>query len=686
MIKLLLVLAQRPDLAAHVHILRHQCHEPLPDVFDDLPRMSFVDRTLSGDRRTKILLSIAIRNLVNVHTLYIIMGHYSIVYGLITGFFNRHRPRKRPLKRLWIESSSLDGFCSYWSSSPSSGLESLRYRRARLAGDIAIPGYNARQEDWFSLTRGSAKPDRAHTSGHRAIRTYNSSVSYEEISQEMDDAIYAGLDTDPMFREYNMKRWDDREYVNDNGVGVLPEGTDVIRSHSSGSLTSHFSSTSLDTLKALVDASSDTIASVTLDWLADDPLDLEVISDLFVKPSKLRAMQFRNSVMLLGDSPGNYLFGPKYLPSIEKRTDLKCLSWPIHRFVPDKAAMTNSSALSITKRLGQTLIDLRIDYPAGGYIFVDNQYMLRRRLFIEHVASRMKALKSIKIEGNIPDDERRETIRALHNCPIKKLVLITYYWTGGDAWANLDEGFERAARSNTWDVGTPAEFPPDLISIPQSDEVFRDEVSSLPSTFHAIYGPSDVPLLHTIALHYGSTITELKLCGFNCAPILHCPAVGTSNLLAPLRHFHVLHYLTTAIYVPGHYRGTDRSYEVTGYNPATGSPCLDFSIISLDDGDGGSKVDSAWAQAVRERFDRDFLAQKIVDMIGPHLSEKALRLRKEGVTVKALFLLTKAPDGEEIFDLEVDIGKGRRMVGLRGPTGEEDEEKVRNKLKNRGWF
>ena len=684
MIRLLLVLAQRPDLAAHVHILRHQCHEPLPDVFDDLPRMSFLDRTLSGDRRTQTLLSAAIWNLVNVHTLYIIMGHYSVVYGLLSGFFTRNRPCKQPLKRLWIESSSLDGLCLHWSSSSYSGLESLWYRRARLARDIAIPGYDAQREDWFSLTRGSARLERSLPTADRDIRTFNSDIPYEVISQEWDNAIYAKLmNTDPLLQEYNTRKW--------KGEGrddlAIPFGKMIFnKPNASSSLGTDFSPTPLDTLKALVDISRDTITSVTLDWLSDDPLDLEAVCDVFVKPSRLRAMQFRNSVMLLEDSPGNYLFGPKYLPSIAKRTKLQCLSWPIHRFVPDKLAMTNPSALRTAKRLGETLIDLRIDYPPAGYTYVNNQFMSQRRLFIEHVARRMKALKTIKIEGDVPDDERREIIRALHKCPLRKLVLITFYWTGGDAWANLDEGFENAAHSKTWDVGTPTDFSPDLVSIAQSDEAFQDEVSSLPSTFHAVYDSTNISILQTIALHHGSTITELKLCGFKRAPILHCPAMGTADLLAPLRHFHVLRHFTTAVYVPAHYWGTVRNYKVTGYNPSTGSPGLNSPIISFDDGEGGSNYSGVWAHAVRDHFDREVLAQKVMDMIAPRLSEKALGMRKEGVTVKALFLLAKASGGEEIFDLEVDIGEGRRMVGLRGPTGEEDEEKLRNKLKNRGWF
>ena len=148
MIRVLLVLAQSPLHASHVRVLMHRCHLPLPDVFDDLPTMSFSDATLSRDSRTLHLLQPAIQNMSNVHNLRIILGHHNIVNGLLLGFFDKDRPSKCPVRRLWLESSCLDGLD--WGQLSSIGLESFRYRRAATIPESVR---RCRQDNMFTLTR-----------------------------------------------------------------------------------------------------------------------------------------------------------------------------------------------------------------------------------------------------------------------------------------------------------------------------------------------------------------------------------------------------------------------------------------------------------------------------------------------------------------------------------------------------
>ena len=50
----------------------------------------------------------------------------------------------------------------------------------------------------------------------------------------------------------------------------------------------------------------------------------------------------------------------------------------------------------------------------------------------------MTMVTSIKIEGGVPRDERREVIRALHRCPLRKIVMIGICSPLGNTW-DLDD-------------------------------------------------------------------------------------------------------------------------------------------------------------------------------------------------------------------------------------------------------
>lgn len=95
--------------------------------------------------------------MTNVHTLRVIFGHYFLVYGLVWGFLHPHRPRNLPLKRLWLENSSLAlpeprliG-SSYWPDL--SGLKSVRVRRLSCSNGTVRRHFF----DGIALSRGTSQ-------------------------------------------------------------------------------------------------------------------------------------------------------------------------------------------------------------------------------------------------------------------------------------------------------------------------------------------------------------------------------------------------------------------------------------------------------------------------------------------------------------------------------------------------
>jgi hypothetical protein len=140
---------------------------------------------------------------------------------------------------------------------------------------------------------------------------------------------------------------------------------------------------------------------------------------------------------------------------MEAHPKLHCLAWPMDHFftfAPVCTVAVKDRIQTVIDRLGQTLVDLRIDcqYSGHGESLSDDSadphadrgkclpfeeglgvapltcagLTQARRRFITDFAARMHKLQSIKIEGGMPRDERRETLRALHRCPLQKVVLI----------------------------------------------------------------------------------------------------------------------------------------------------------------------------------------------------------------------------------------------------------------------
>jgi hypothetical protein len=118
--------------------------------------MHFDSENLSQDNRTHTLVWLAVRNLVNVHTLRIIYGHHSLTRILLAAFLDKRRPQRVPLRRLWVESSCLSGFGTNYNDllSPdyATGLESVRIRRLRVEPEDVSVRNNALFE--YKLARG----------------------------------------------------------------------------------------------------------------------------------------------------------------------------------------------------------------------------------------------------------------------------------------------------------------------------------------------------------------------------------------------------------------------------------------------------------------------------------------------------------------------------------------------------
>ena len=132
------------------------------------------------------------------------------------------------------------------------------------------------------------------------------------------------------------------------------------------------------------------------------------------------------------------------LEFMEAHPHLQCLAWPIDRFFSGQQmpSVVVRRVEDVVENLGRTLIDLRVDamYNGIGEAQSESQNCAepttreRRRLFISDVAAKMSKLESIKIEGGVPRDERREIIRALHKCPLEKIVMIGVCCPTGNYW------------------------------------------------------------------------------------------------------------------------------------------------------------------------------------------------------------------------------------------------------------
>ncbi|KAK3070351.1 hypothetical protein LTR53_010615 [Teratosphaeriaceae sp. CCFEE 6253] len=782
LIKILLLLARKPDLAACVQVVTHRCHLPPPAIFMELPKMPFSSHTLSTDLRTICLVKHAVRNMTRVHTLRIIFGHPNLNDALLRCFFDKRRLKSNPVRRLWLENCRFTAGCNIsLDEHPHGlpleldfdGLESVRFRRLPMrpgrpwrTGDY--PGYGLVYSRGTLLPRSEVLHDGvggrysttmnllgAEQSVHRQHRT-----RLEDPALEADER--AALEVVPplsqLFREatlYDRRIWDglrEQDIVSLDDVALLREAQlppNVMRSEIAyrGECLDPLNFEHIDAPAAwkraqreklpspdvafdLCSSASSSLRSLTLDWVLTSPTqgvhqdgrEHQRWLDIFLGLSSLRlphlrAFQFRNAVIEGTRLPaGLYLLdhvGPEIrndgssdpvaldldatqverlgtacLEFLEAHPSLECLAWPMQHFFSERGMPTSPEIASrvtiVIANLGRTLVDLRVDtrYAGNGepqsedWTCPNLADRERRRRFIELFASQMTKLKSIKIEGGIPRDERREIIRALHACPLEKVVMIGVCTPLGNTW-----GAE----------GRDIPEPLDSIDIEALEGEDKDSIwrygpinpDSLPTNFRfdASYGwPPGPPMLHTIAAYHASTITELKFCGYKGAPVLHGPTPITTPILSALKHFHNLKSLVMSLWLTTSFENDTHDSEIVAYWLNTRSPASTALVRITDDEPEG------WEKEIRTKYAPDALAGRVTSFLGPFLSEQA-KARKGGVNVRASFCV-----GEEggIFDLDLDIGTGALgssvCLGFKGPHEELARDRRKSKLDRRRWF
>lgn len=197
-----------------------------------------------------------------------------------------------------------------------------------------------------------------------------------------------------------------------------------------------------------------------------------------------------------------------------------------HKLTPQTRAGIADRARRIINNLGRTLMDLRVDAflsPSGepktdeSIAVQDVNDRKSRRHFIVEFAAYMQALTSIKMEGGIPRDEKRETVLALRKCPLTKLVFIGSSFPLANTWG--PDG-QYLTETDGWST-------PLLAVLTDEDEDMLDQsIARNPSVssrdkgqFQARFGSDLDPMLYTIASSHAETISELKFCGYGGAPM-----------------------------------------------------------------------------------------------------------------------------------------------------------------------
>ncbi|KAF2007193.1 hypothetical protein P154DRAFT_614613 [Amniculicola lignicola CBS 123094] len=725
------ILATNKDLASKVLVLTHRCRLPTPWIYDVLPWIHFDAPTLSRDARLLNLLRLAIQNLRTVHTLRIIFGHWRLTRGLLEGFLDPDRPRDAPLRKLWLESCSLDGARIDFPPSASrlpSGLESIRFRRLRAERKRAV---KHRSSNEFWLARGGNQ--RQLHNGHGGFYVTDVEVGGDGRVPVPTLTGSPRLSTADITTKANMFDdlvWDKLQHIQQ----LLGNEEDSLLPRKPARAPNM-------PMLWLISMSQSTLTRLSLDWILwrggweeiDETQEMHTCVQLNhlaqMRFPNLHVFQLRNAVVKPTKLPGRvFLLETNFLEFMEAHPKIRSLAWPLDRFYSHirPSREVQMRVRKVVSHLGSVLVDLRLDASYDGFAeqLTDRstqqseaQERIRRRIFIAEFAPCMTKIEQIKIEGGIPRDEKREIVRALHYCPLKKVVMIGASFPVGNTWGingiDLHEIDPHEIDPGQMDLeeedgaATRAAYGP----TPQIEDNFE---------FTPTYGwPSQPPLLHTLAAHHASTITELKICGYVGAPILSYATPITSPLLHPLQHFPHLRHLIISFWLLTRHDGERRDEEIINSWMATRRNGLALPVhppprsstpmylvaptIAHPPSPQGPPSSSStpppppiiprfqafdrWNVVLKTRFTPSALAYQVAREIGPHLSPVA-KSREGGVRVRASFWL-----GEEmwkdIFDLDVLVGDGAAgdEVGMfLGPREEGERGRWWGKLATRGWF
>jgi hypothetical protein len=745
-IRKLLILASNPWIASHVHTLTHRCHLPPPAIFYELPRINFHGRTLSHDIRTQRLLEKACQNLTGVHTLRIIFGHWNLTRGLLTGLLGNPRDSTirhlwlencsiagisqrllqsfdlRNLKSLRLRRLPLLANVGRFDSQEV-------YTRGPFPDWRTGRAFEIRQDGRGGVINTSTELFRHQEALIRNLIVAHNSQIDESQAKENIDAAKKQFELS--FKDAH--DFDEEIYKQLPDVGGLissiqQELSDEDRSPVN-SVKQLFHHDHLDwapndtdpfpTFMHILEHSTNSLTSLNLDWVLFRRTDQRASSEsesslqsmfrgLFkLHFPQLRAFQFRNAVIPEAELPqGVYLldtcdsapitlFDPDMCVSwLERHPKLRSLAWPADRFfAPTKTATPELQQRInvVIAKMARTLEDTRVDtvYSRSGEFKTDNSddpsdvnRRQSRRRFISEFAARMQRLESLKMEGGIPRDEKREIIRALHQSPLQKIVMIGVNSPIGNTWgfAGRDIG--------SLGINEDPNDPDDFGSLEQedTDEIVRlgtsrpDPISSN-EVFEAEYGwPPAPPFMHTLASYHANTIKELKFCGYRGAPLLWNSTPITAYMLAPLRHFHNLRHLILSLWLHTLYEDEHRDDEILDYWLNTRNTSTTALVSTSTDPPSG------WAAELATKYAPQAMAARIVALIGPYVSGTA-KSQPGGMHVRASFCIGSYGG---LFDFDVVIGKdgeGKDVLkDWKGPREELHPERRAEKLRNRRWF
>ncbi|KAF2435631.1 hypothetical protein EJ08DRAFT_625056 [Tothia fuscella] len=720
----LLVLARNPTIASKVKKITHKCHLPPPAIFSDLSHTCFEGWTLSNDWRTLSLLRYALYRMDNLKTLRIINGHRNITAVLLGILLQPHGGGPK-LERLWLESCSLAAVGYHCSAHPVQ-LQTLRFRR--MAMEYFPPSFLFSRE-------GSSSRSMFDGAGGE----YETPVQLAELNSVVERLIELNAETlrnscPQQIRCLNEAMYDE-----------IPEATQFLdglkgKGFTWDDWTQPLPGRSLSEQPFLriMESTTATLTSLNLDWLmtqpyemdsnlrkSDDGIQYSFFSGLAsLKFPHLRALQLRNTIatstMLASDI---YLLHPTtvhyrkttmdsstetktidMLEFLERHPKLQVLAWPMDRFFSHLRATDEVLGRSekVILNLGRRLISLRVDFDFSdrGEWRTDispNNSRTRRRRFISSFAAHMTKLQTLKMEGGIPQDEKRETLRAIHRSPLENLTLIGVSSPIGNTWGWNGE-----------DVDISDELPHAVFRAvleAENKESIVEGASAQPpviTQFRAQYGwPPSPPLLHTISL-WGSTLKELKLCGYVGSPVFHKPTSITPYMIHHLVHLPRLKNLTISCWLTTYFEHDARDSEIirfwrdqressstalvvvrheivepvqpTGTLPAVAyqmdyPPPLEIPIIN------------PWHEALHRVYSPLSLATRAHRLIAPHLAPEA---RARGVDVRISFCL--GVETTDIFDFNMVIDNDDEPKSLNGPREEGEHDRWWGKLEARQWF
>ena len=621
--------------------------------------MLFTNGAFSIHSTTRCLLRRAVKNMTNVHTLRFVLGHQNVVEEILRGYFGNQRSEPSHIRRLWIESSKIPDLGGL--SFRGGRLESIRFRRTWLGQPVPND-----ERLFFSLARRTTTMVKTGTYQHTmptSIVLGRPHGESEEECYQTEDAIYKNF-TD------EVPPCKDPECF----LPTLHHSRDILSS---------------DTMTVL---SGSMLTSLVLDWTMAHSALVKTIADLNFP--KLRAFQVRNAVVQDSELPpeiGLYLFGPIWLAFLERHPLLQCIAWPMQHFLPDDRVLTpreRAILFCVCRKLTELRIDSPIVHPGSREDDFASSYSLTRlQDFVKTVAPLLTSLESIKLEGSIPYSIKHSLLQALHASPLRKVVVIGVLFAFKYLWSGLDPTNKADIYRNKFDVRNQLRWIGDQAVSPAN---LGSQIQALSISVQQVCTETKLPFLKMLAHGHSSSITTLKFCGFYGAPVLHHASHAMHREFSHLGQYHSLTNLTSAFWIIPYHNGLDRSRQILDLWEARHENDLaavrevyehadDHFLVEEE-----SDVSRTMTEALEQYWEPAQLATEVSKFVGPHLSAHALA-RNNGITVRALFLL-RGRRVNDLYEMDVEIGVNKSVRRFLGPWGENDPNRLQEKMQKRAWF